>query len=105
MERYGDSDDVAERVHRNLLDLLAVTKASMVLPLPSYSLKKVEEYVGFKRTQEEFGGEWAMAKYIEATETNDTKKREEVMDQILKYNQEDLEATWAVLEWLKSKYN
>ena len=36
-----------------------------------------------------------MAKYIEATETEDENLREEVMDQILTYNREDLEATWA----------
>ncbi len=25
------------------------------------------------------------------------------MDEILTYNEEDLQATWAVLEWLKSR--
>ena len=48
-------------------------------------------------------GDWAMAKYIEAIETEDPAKRDEVTTQILKYNREDLEATWAVLKWLKSK--
>jgi len=52
---------------------------------------------------EEVAGDWAMAKYIEATETEDQKQRDELMDQILAYNREDLEATWAVLQWLKSK--
>ena len=44
-----------------------------------------------------------MANYIEATELEDETKRAEVMEQILAYNQEDLEATWAVLRWLKTK--
>ena len=44
-----------------------------------------------------------MAKYIEATETGDEDVREKVMNTILDYNREDLEATWAVLTWLKSK--
>ena len=44
-----------------------------------------------------------MAKYIEATEMADEQRRQEVMDQILIYNKEDLEATWAVLHWLKLK--
>ena len=48
-----------------------MTKNTIVLPLPSYSLKVVEGYVGFKRTQEEYGGSWAMAQFILATETND----------------------------------
>ena len=45
-----------------------------------------------------------MAKYIEATETEDEKLRDETLEQILVYNQEDLEATWAVLKWLKTKF-
>jgi predicted RecB family nuclease len=44
-----------------------------------------------------------MAKYIEATEMEDLDERQIVMDEILKYNREDLEATWAVLQWLLSK--
>jgi predicted RecB family nuclease len=63
----------------------------------------VEDYVGFKRTQDEFGGEWAMAKYIEAVELQDTNQRDKVMSEILTYNREDLEAMWVVLNWLKSK--
>jgi len=73
------------------------------LPLPSYGLKVVEEYVGYERTQDEYGGEWAMAKYIEATETEDADLREQVLDKIKIYHREDLEATWEVLKWLKSK--
>lgn len=44
-----------------------------------------------------------MAKYIEATETEDEQQRAEVMAEILQYNREDLEATWHVLEWLLTK--
>lgn len=44
-----------------------------------------------------------MAKYIEATEMEDEARRREVIGQILLYNREDLEASWAVLRWLKEK--
>ncbi len=103
IERYGDPKGIAAHVRKNLLDLLPICQNSIALPLPSYSLKVIEKYTGFKRTQDEYGGEWAMAKYIEATELEDAKAREKVMDEILKYNQEDLEATWHVLRWLNSK--
>jgi predicted RecB family nuclease len=103
VERYGDPSGIAARVLRNLLDLLPITKASVVLPLPSYSLKVVEEYVGFKRTQDEYGGSWAMAQFILATETNDEDERNARMAEILKYNEEDLAATWAVFDWLRMK--
>jgi predicted RecB family nuclease len=102
-DRYGDRDGIAERVRSNLVDLLPITQRCVALPLPSYSLKVVEKYVGFKRTLEDVAGDWAMAMYIEAMETEDQEKRNELMDQILAYNREDLEATWAVLQWLKSK--
>src|SRR6185437_10573938 len=79
VQRYGDLSGVAERVLRNLFDLLPTTRNSIVLPLPSYSLKVVEEYVGFRRTQDEYGGSWAMAKFILATETDDEAERKCLM--------------------------
>jgi predicted RecB family nuclease len=103
MQRYGDVDGTAARVIANLLDLFTVTKESIILPVPSFSLKVIEQYVGYKRKQEEFGGQWAMATFIEATETSDEGKRKELMDNILAYNKEDLEAMWAVFQWLRSK--
>jgi len=44
-----------------------------------------------------------MAQFILATETGDQREREQRMGEILKYNEEDLAATWAVFEWLRSK--
>jgi uncharacterized protein len=103
IERYGDGAGTAARVKANLLDLLTITRDSVVLPLPSFSLKVVEDYVGFERKEAEYGGQWAMATFIEATETSDEGKRKQLMAKILAYNKEDLEATWAVFEWLRSK--
>ena len=34
--------------------------------------------------------------------TNDPAKRAEIVNQILAYNEEDLDATWAVMEWLRA---
>jgi predicted RecB family nuclease len=44
-----------------------------------------------------------MARFIEATEMEDEKQRTEVMDEIMRYNQEDLAAMWKVLRWLLAK--
>lgn len=103
VQRYGDPAGVAAQVLRNLVDFLPLTKKAVVLPLPSYSLKEVEKYVGFQRTQDEYGGSWAMAKFILATETHDEAQRDSLMAEILEYNREDLAATWAVFEWLRKK--
>jgi predicted RecB family nuclease len=98
--RYGDRDGIAERVKRNLLDLLPIVYESVALPTSSYSLKQVERLAGFDRQLTDAGGDWSMARYIEATETAHERLRAEIMDEILAYNREDLEATWAVLGWL-----
>jgi predicted RecB family nuclease len=90
-------------VLRNLVDLLPITKNAIALPLPSYSLKVVEGYVGFRRKQQDYGGDWAMAQFILATETGDEAERSARMAEILKYNEEDLAATWAAFEWLRGK--
>ena len=66
--RYGDPDGIAARVKANLLDLLPITRASVAVPVSSYSLKDVETVAGYERQLEEYGGSWSMAKYIEATE-------------------------------------
>lgn len=102
VERYGDPEGIAARVRANLFDLLPATQKAVAPPIPSYSLKVVEQYVGYRRTQSEYGGDWAMARYIEATETEDEAVRNEVMADILKYNEEDLAATWAVFCWVKN---
>jgi uncharacterized protein len=101
LERYGDRDGVAQRVLRNLLDLLPITRDSVAVPLAGYGLKEIETLTGYERQLEEFGGEWSMARYIEATETADQDERDEIMGEILAYNREDLEATWAVLKWMR----
>jgi predicted RecB family nuclease len=103
IQRHGDVGGVAARVMANLLDLLRVAEKSIVLPLPSFSLKVVEQHAGYKRKNAEFGGQWAMAMFIEATETSGEAKRKQLMDEILAYNEEDLEATWTVFEWLRSR--
>lgn len=101
VKRYGDINGIASKVLSLLVDLLPITRESVVIPEMSYSLKVVEKYVGFKRTQDEYGGDWSIAKYIEAVEADDEGKRRTLMDEILKYNEEDLQATWTVFEWLR----
>jgi predicted RecB family nuclease len=86
----------------NLLDLLEVTKETIILPDYSYR-QRVERQTGHRRTLPEGSGDWALWRYIEATEMKDLDERQSVVDEIVKYNREDLEATWAVLQWLRSK--
>jgi predicted RecB family nuclease len=103
ISRYGDRDGIAQRVLDDCVDLLPVTKKALVLPVHSYGLKTIEQYAGFKRTMAEFGGDWSIVQYIRAVETEDQDLRQNIMNDILKYNREDLQATWAVVQWEKAK--
>ena len=85
----------------NLLDLLPITRSAMALPVRSYGLKVIEQYVGFERSQEEFGGTWSIARYMAAQDMKPGAERDAIAAEILKYNEEDLAATWAVLDWLR----
>ena len=102
MDRHGDVSGLAQRVLRNCVDLLPITRDAVVLPEPSYGLKVVERRAGYRRTLDEYGGDWSIARYIEAVETDDESARDAIMQEILDYNREDLEATWEVMEWLRS---
>ena len=89
---------------KNCVYLFKIIRESLVLPGRSYSLKVLEKRAGFERTMDEFGGNWSIVQYVRAVETQDEDQRKRIMDDILRYHKEDLEATWAVLEWLRSKY-
>lgn len=101
LERFGDQSGIAGRIIDNMIDLLPIMQSTMALPLPTYGLKAVEKYVGFKRSQKAYGGDWAIAKFIHATETGDEDARNALLDEILVYNEEDLDALWTVFRWLQ----
>jgi predicted RecB family nuclease len=98
--KYGDPHGLAARIIANMYDLLPVVQEALVLPIPSYGLKLVERLPGYVRTMPEVNGKWSMATYIEAVETEDRAKAESLIDQIIKYNEEDADALWAVYCWL-----
>ena len=106
IERYRNlhgGGEVADRVLANLVDLLSVTRASIVLPVPSYGLKTVEKLAGYQRKLADYQGSLAMARYIEACETDDGAARDGIVNEILAYNEEDLDATNSVLIWMRQQ--
>jgi predicted RecB family nuclease len=95
---------VRHLIEVNCLDLFKVVKDAFALPLPSYSLKLVEDFVGYERTKVPgYKGDQSIARYIQAIETNDQVLREKIVGEVCAYNSEDLEATWAVMEWMLNK--
>ena len=101
VKRYGDVDGIAERILANLWDMYKAILSCVVLPVPSYSLKQIEAFVGFKRTQEDYGGSWSIVRYNEYLEAPDEAQAAKILDEIRTYNREDLLATYAVYKWLE----
>lgn len=102
--RYGDYEGIGARIHRSLLDLRPLIPETVTLPVHSYSLKVVEKQAGYERSQEEYGGLWSVAKYFEALDSQDPRVYDATLEQIRIYNREDLEATWAVFEWMAQEF-
>lgn len=95
---------VSHLISVNCLDLFKVVRDAFALPLPSYSLKLVEGFVGYERTKVPgYKGDQSIARYIQAVETDDQALRDEIVDEVCAYNNEDLEATWAVMRWMLDK--
>lgn len=103
--KYGDNDGIAHRITANAIDLLQMVRSSVALPIYSYGLKVVERYVGFERKLSTPGGSWAISQYLASLAATSDTARQDLLNQIQLYNQEDLEAVNAVLNWfhLQSK--
>ena len=74
---------------------------SVTLPVPSYSLKQIESFVGFKRTQEEYGGSWSIVRYNNYLETPTKEEADKILDEIKVYNGEDLMSIYEVYKWVE----
>jgi predicted RecB family nuclease len=99
IDRFGDRGGVGSQVLDSCFDLLKAVRDALALPIPSYGLKVVEQLCGYKRTMEDYGGDWSIARYLRASESPDEAERSHIMEEIARYNQEDLQAMAAVLSW------
>ncbi|MBN1367031.1 MAG: TM0106 family RecB-like putative nuclease [Dehalococcoidales bacterium] len=98
---FGDVHSTGQRVLDNLWDLYRAILNTVTLPVPSYSLKEIEKFVGFKRTQEEYGGTWSIVRYNEYLEAKTNKEADKILKEIKTYNGEDLLATYEVYKWME----
>jgi len=66
-------------------------------PLPSYSLKEIATYLGFKWRDETPSGALSIQWYNEYCETKD----ESILQRILEYNEDDCKASMVIKEQLE----
>lgn len=96
--RYGDSQLVDAFVDR-FIDVHEAVRNSIVLPVESYGLKSVARSFGFDWRDDDAGGVQSMVWW--AAYAEDPVANAAARERILTYNEDDLRATLAVVDWLE----
>ncbi len=94
--RYGAPAALVEKFKENTVDLHLKLVDTAILPIYFYSLKDVAGYLGYKWDNPRAGGAESVVWYHEYLE----KKDPEIMQRILRYNEDDVRATMTIKEWL-----
>jgi predicted RecB family nuclease len=94
-ERYGTEKEVLQMLEEQGVDLLVRLREAVIFPLSFYSLKDIAQYLGFRWRHDDASGlnsvlwfeEWLLH------------GKEEMMQDILDYNEDDVRATLVLKEW------
>lgn len=101
VERHGAPAGLADRLLGGLFDLCAALKGSAVLPVPSYSIKRVAGFLGFAWSDADMGSQWSVAQYEKARATPDPAERERLFERLRRYNADDLAAMRHLWRWME----
>jgi uncharacterized protein len=95
--RESEVDDLLRR--KVFVDLHRVSRQALRAGVPSYSLKEMEALFGFTRTATVGSGMDAIVSFERWLETKDDSR----LAEIAAYNEEDCQATLALLDWLHTR--
>src|SRR5262249_17583122 len=95
---HGTREDELDDLLRGevFVDLYRVTRQALRLALGSYSIKKVEEFYAFGRTEDFGGGGGATVMFEEWIEAGDPS----ILESIRAYNEEDSRSLYGLPRWL-----
>lgn len=94
--RHGAASALAQKFHERAVDLHQKVIDSVVLPLYFYTLKDIAKYIGYEWDDPNAGGAESVAWYDQWIRTGDR----ELLERILKYNEDDVRATMLLRDWL-----
>lgn len=84
-----------------LVDLYRVLRGALLLALPSYSIKKVEQYYRPVRAGNVVDAGQSIVKYEAARLASQQTERDAILRDIEAYNRDDVESTRQLHEWLE----
>ncbi|MDG1949298.1 MAG: TM0106 family RecB-like putative nuclease, partial [bacterium] len=95
--KYGIGEIAREALERNMIDLLAVIRPTVIFPLSFYSLKDIAQYIGFNWRSADASGANSVLWFEEWLKT----KTPRMMQKILEYNEDDVIATYKLQRWVR----
>jgi uncharacterized protein len=94
-EKYATSTNFVAMFEEQAVDLLIRLREKLVFPLSFFSLKDIAYFIGFRWRHEDAGGLNSVVWYEDWLRT----KEQQLLTDILHYNEDDVLATWAVRQW------
>jgi predicted RecB family nuclease len=85
-----------------LVDLYRVVASGVLLAVPGYSIKKVESYYRDKRQGNVANAGDSIVQYEAYRVAQELADKQRLLDDIEKYNYDDVESTWQLHCWLES---
>ncbi len=103
-KRHGVSEDEINQLKKRMIDVHLRLKETWLLPISSYSLKSVANWIGFQWSKEGVDGARALVwwRHWKGSGTN-SRGHINNLKWIFEYNYEDNLATLAVISWLMSE--
>ena len=101
VDEYGSSSTL-ERFQTKLVDLQTVVEKAIIFPLYFYSIKDIAKssFLNFKWRHQKAGGSQSILWYKQWLETG----KEEILEDIINYNEDDVRATEHLLVFLSKKH-
>jgi uncharacterized protein len=103
--RHGAPEAFVARMRERgtLFDLHRVLERSVRLPLRSTSVKFVAPWLGFRWSNPDADAAWSTAQLHRARATDDEAERARLLDEVARYNADDLWAMRVVWRWLEGE--
>lgn len=96
-ERYGAPEGFVDELAERSVDVLERLRDAIIFPLSFYSLKDIAQFLGFRWRHDDASGLNSVLWYEEWLTTGNR----ELLDDVLRYNEDDVRATWMVAEWAR----
>jgi len=95
--KYGAPDSTVHQFETKMIDVLTTFRESVIFPMPFYSLKDIAKHLGFKWRHKDASGLNSVLWYHDWIEKGD----QNALKDIIEYNEDDVRATWFLVEWAR----